>query len=121
MPFSHLQFPFPSRQKYQQATGQAVLPAGASPDLICSAKAIYKLADKLEIPELKARAFDHIVQSLTVETLPYEAFSAFSDQFREIRQVQLDLLLAHWVGAHASSPSLLRAGLRPSLLSACVL
>lgn len=49
------------------------------------------------MPELKARAFEHIVSSLTVETIPYEAFSSFSDQFREVRKVQIDMMLQHWV------------------------
>jgi hypothetical protein len=66
-------------------------------DLMCSSKAIYKIADKLNIPELKNRAFEHIVQSLTIETIPYEVFSAFSDQFPEVRKVQLDMMLHYWV------------------------
>jgi hypothetical protein len=52
------------------------------------------------MPELKARAFEHIINSLTVETIPYEAFSAFSNQFPEIKRVQVELLLAHWVREH---------------------
>ena len=64
---------------------------------MCSSKAIYKIADKLNIPELKYRAFEHIVQSLTIETIPYEVFSAFSDQFPEVRKVQLDMMLHYWV------------------------
>lgn len=72
---------------------------GADRDLVASAKAIYRLADKLNIPVLKTRAFEHIVKSLTADTLPYEAFSAFSFQFSEVRKVQVDLLLANWVSS----------------------
>lgn len=49
------------------------------------------------MPELKARAFEHMVQSLTIETIPYEVFSAFSDQFPEVRKVQIDMMLHYWV------------------------
>ena len=77
-----------------KGAAQSTLP---SQDLVCSAKAIYKLADKLNMPELKARAFEHIISSLTIETIPYEAFSSFSDRFREIRKVQIDMMLSHWV------------------------
>jgi len=35
----------------------------------CSAKAIYRLADKIGLPELKERAFEHIVKNLTVQNV----------------------------------------------------
>ena len=49
------------------------------------------------MPELKNRAFEHIVRSLTVETIPYEAFSAFSSQFGEVRKIEVEMMLANWV------------------------
>ncbi|KAG9040246.1 hypothetical protein FRB95_000175 [Tulasnella sp. JGI-2019a] len=61
-----------------------------------SAKAIYKLADKLDVPELKQRAFEHILRSLTPGNVPYEVFSSFSAHYEEVRKVQVDYFLAHW-------------------------
>jgi hypothetical protein len=58
---------------------------------------MYKLADKLNMTELKCRAFEHIVQSLSIESIPYEVFSAFSEQFPEVRKVQIDMMLHYWV------------------------
>jgi len=62
----------------------------------CSAKAMYRLADKLDLQHLKARAFEHIAKSLTVTNIPHEMFSSFSAVFEEVRKVQVDFFLAHW-------------------------
>ncbi|KAF9505097.1 hypothetical protein BS47DRAFT_1368336 [Hydnum rufescens UP504] len=70
----------------------------------CSAKACYRLADKLGLTELRKRAFDHILKSLTVANVPYEAFSSFSAAFEDVRKsvnvdilkVQVDFFLANW-------------------------
>jgi len=62
----------------------------------CSPKAVYRLADKLDIQELKDRAFKHIIDSLTVQNVPYEMFSNFSAAFEEIRKVQIKYFLDHW-------------------------
>jgi len=62
----------------------------------CSAKAIYRLADKLDLHELKSRAFQHITKSLTVTNVPYEIFSSFSAQFDEVRKVEVEFFLTHW-------------------------
>ncbi|GAB1521561.1 hypothetical protein RhiTH_004658 [Rhizoctonia solani] len=62
----------------------------------CSAKAIYRLADKLDLEELKARAFTHITKSLSIQSVPFELFSGFSAAFSEIRKVQMDFALQHW-------------------------
>lgn len=67
------------------------------------------------MPELKNRAFEHIVQSLTIETIPYEVFSAFSDQFPEVRKVQLDMMLHYWVSL---ASSILRRRILKSLILA---
>ncbi|TFY58336.1 hypothetical protein EVJ58_g6485 [Rhodofomes roseus] len=53
----------------------------------CSAKAVYRLADKLDLQELKQRAFQHIVKSLTVGNVAYEVFSTFSAAFEDVRKV----------------------------------
>lgn len=48
------------------------------------------------MPELKQRAYEHIVRSLTPANVPYEVFSSFSAQYEEVRKVQVDYFLAHW-------------------------
>ncbi|KAG5726868.1 hypothetical protein E4T56_gene1122 [Termitomyces sp. T112] len=62
----------------------------------CSAKAMYRLADRIDLPELKARASQHIVKSLTVENIAYEIFTPFAAAFEDIRKVQVDFFLGHW-------------------------
>ncbi|KAG8849080.1 hypothetical protein FRB91_010269 [Serendipita sp. 411] len=64
--------------------------------LPCSAKAVFRLADKLDLAELKERAREHIVKSLTVTNIPHEVFSSFSATFEDIRRVQIDYFLANW-------------------------
>jgi len=68
----------------------------------CSAKAVYKLADKLGLVELKARAFEHITKSLTVENVPYEVFSTFSATFEVVRKVEVKYFLDHWTEIRGS-------------------
>lgn len=72
---------------------EAVNPDRPSP---CSAKAIYRLADKLDLAELKARAFAHITKSLSIQSVPFELFSSFSAAFEDVRKVQMDFALQHW-------------------------
>ncbi|EIW80916.1 hypothetical protein CONPUDRAFT_55867 [Coniophora puteana RWD-64-598 SS2] len=62
----------------------------------CSAKAVYRLADKLDLLELKERAYQHIQKALTVDNIPYEVFSPFSAAFGEIRKVQVSFFLERW-------------------------
>jgi len=68
----------------------------------CSAKAVYRLADKLGLVELKARAFEHITKSLTVENVPYEVFSTFSATFEVVRKVEVKYFLDHWTEIRSS-------------------
>jgi len=77
-------------------------PPGVGP---CSAKAMYQLADKLNLLDLKARAFKHIIKSMTVQNIPHEAFSSFSARFEEVRKVQVDYFLSNW-GAIRSSDAM---------------
>ena len=56
----------------------------------CSAKAMYRLADKLQIPDLKRRAQEHIANSLTVKNIVWEVFSGFNSQYPDIRKVRLN-------------------------------
>ncbi|KAG6878495.1 hypothetical protein C0993_005424 [Termitomyces sp. T159_Od127] len=62
----------------------------------CSAKAMFRLADRLDLPELKERASHHIVKSLNVENIAYEIFTPFTAAFEDIRKAQVDFFLAHW-------------------------
>ncbi|GHJ88399.1 hypothetical protein NliqN6_4801 [Naganishia liquefaciens] len=62
----------------------------------CSAKAIFRLADKLDLPSLRQRAFQHIVAQLTPQNIPYEVFSQFSATYEEVRKVEIAYLLKHW-------------------------
>ncbi|KAI6129990.1 hypothetical protein EDD17DRAFT_1176409 [Pisolithus thermaeus] len=68
----------------------------------CSAKAVYRLADKLGLLELKERASQHIQKSLSVENIPYEVFSPFSAMFPDIRKVQVKYFLEHWAEVRTS-------------------
>ncbi|GMK56447.1 hypothetical protein CspeluHIS016_0302870 [Cutaneotrichosporon spelunceum] len=66
-------------------------PVGPRP---VSAKAVYRLADKLDLPALKLRAFQHIISQLTPYNIPAEVFSRFSSMFDEVRK--LAYFLKHW-------------------------
>ena len=62
----------------------------------CSAKSMYRLADKLQIPELKKRAQEELASNLTVDNIVWEVFSGFNSQFPAIRTMETDFLLKHW-------------------------
>lgn len=62
----------------------------------CSAKAMYRLADKLDIPDLKQRAQDHIAMSLTIQNIVWEVFSGFTAHYPDILKMETDFLLKHW-------------------------
>ncbi|EJC97944.1 uncharacterized protein FOMMEDRAFT_114721 [Fomitiporia mediterranea MF3/22] len=68
----------------------------------CSAKAVYRVADKLRLSELKSRAFQHIVKSLTIHNIPYEMFSSFSSTFEDVRKTQIAFFLERWNEIRAS-------------------
>ncbi|KIM89085.1 hypothetical protein PILCRDRAFT_812980 [Piloderma croceum F 1598] len=68
----------------------------------CSAKAVYRLADKLDLHDLKERAFQHIEKSLTVQNIAYEVFSPFSAAFADVRKIQVDFFLQHWADIRSS-------------------
>ncbi|WVW78723.1 hypothetical protein I302_100683 [Kwoniella bestiolae CBS 10118] len=61
-----------------------------------SAKAVYRLADKLDLPALKLRAFQHICAGLTAGNVPAEVFSRFSSTYEDVRKVQVAFFLKHW-------------------------
>lgn len=57
---------------------------------------MYRLADKLQIPDLKRRAQEHIASSLTVQNIVWEVFSGFNVRFPDVRKMETDFLLKHW-------------------------
>lgn len=61
-----------------------------------SAKAVYRLADKLDMPALKLRAFQHICSNLAAHNIPAEVFSRFSSTYEDVRNVQVAFFLRHW-------------------------
>lgn len=42
----------------------------------------------LDLADLKERAFQHIIKSLTVDNVAYEVFSDFSAAFEDVRKVR---------------------------------
>jgi len=57
---------------------------------------------ELDLKDLKERASQHIIKSLTVTNVPHEVFSSFSAAFDEIRKVQVDFFLANWTEIRGS-------------------
>ncbi|GAA6048051.1 hypothetical protein JCM3770_000167 [Rhodotorula araucariae] len=100
-----LSFPHASRRAYLAAQAP-VAPSGSEGTAVAgvksaavgpaSAKAIYRLADKMGLAELKERAYEHVVSSLTAENIVYEVFGSFSSRFDEIRRVEVAFLLDKW-------------------------
>ena len=43
---------------------------------------------ELDLPELRARAFEHIARGLSVANVPHEMFSRFSATFADVRRVR---------------------------------
>ncbi|KAI0647708.1 hypothetical protein C8Q79DRAFT_951562 [Trametes meyenii] len=82
-----------------------------------SAKSVYRLADRLDLQDLKERAFQHIIKSLTVHNVANEAFSAFSASFEGVRKVEIAFMFRHWMevrkGALTSIGQQLRLGKLP--------
>jgi len=80
----------------------------------CSAKAVYRLADRYDIQKLKQRALQHIIKSLTVENIAYEIFSAFTTTYEDVRKVWCQVLI------HDSEPGRRKPhSLRISVLVMC--
>ncbi|KAH7098623.1 hypothetical protein BKA62DRAFT_832360 [Auriculariales sp. MPI-PUGE-AT-0066] len=69
----------------------------------CSAKSLYRLADKIGLMDLKERAFEHIVASLSVANIVDEVFGSFSATFAEVRKAEMDFFLAHWSEIRSSN------------------
>lgn len=61
-----------------------------------SAKSIYRLADKLGVDELAAKALNTIKSQLSVSNIIDELFSKFTSWFPSIRDIELEFLFDHW-------------------------
>lgn len=85
-------FPFANRRAYlKQKNSDLQLPQP------CSSKAIYRLADKIGLPELKEKASEFIFKNLTAQNIVFEVFGSFSLRFEEVKRVQIAFLLERWV------------------------
>ncbi|KAF9785405.1 hypothetical protein BJ322DRAFT_828370 [Thelephora terrestris] len=62
-----------------------------------SPKSIYRLADKYDVPELKALALNHIRHQLTKCDIVEETFSRFASRFDEVRSLYLEQLALVWM------------------------
>ncbi|KAG8852936.1 hypothetical protein FRB96_008455 [Tulasnella sp. 330] len=91
------EFPYTSRRSYVQSriTPPKAEARQKSP-LPCSPKSLYKLADRLDLPLVKKRAFHAIKNSLNPRNVATELFGNFSSLFPEVRKIELDYLLGHW-------------------------
>ncbi|KAF9785408.1 hypothetical protein BJ322DRAFT_828220 [Thelephora terrestris] len=61
-----------------------------------SPKSIYRLADKYDVPALKALAFNHIRSQLTKCDIVGETFSRFASRYDEIGNLYLEQLAFAW-------------------------
>ncbi|GAA5861471.1 hypothetical protein JCM5353_007427 [Sporobolomyces roseus] len=61
-----------------------------------SPHAVYRLADKLDVPDVKELAKVAILEGFTVENVLYELISTFSHHYAEMQEAALAFCLAHW-------------------------
>jgi len=61
-----------------------------------SAKSMYRLCHRLEIPKLKTAALKHIEKSLTPKNITAEICSGFTSRFPEIQEIEKKYLKSQW-------------------------
>ncbi|KAJ7261628.1 hypothetical protein C8J57DRAFT_1134393 [Mycena rebaudengoi] len=61
----------------------------------CSAKSMYKLADRFELNELKAVALQSLRSQFSADNIVREAFSTFTSLFPEIQDIEVEFLICH--------------------------
>lgn len=63
-----------------------------------SAKSVFRLADQLDLPDLRARAMAHIVDNLTVDNVSWELFSHFTSSIpvQDLRGAEMAFFLSSW-------------------------
>ncbi|KAJ7116274.1 hypothetical protein C8R43DRAFT_1242315 [Mycena crocata] len=67
-----------------------------SDGLACSAKSMYRLADKLGLEELKSSALSHIASRLSEENILLEVFSSFTSMYPAVQTMEIDYLTSHF-------------------------
>ena len=108
-----------AKSVYRLADSKSLSPLSRSPPCgrACGADGTARTHTELGLQELKERAFQHIVKSLTVDNVTHEVFSAFSVAFEDVRRVELGYLFEHWAevrkGALLSIGQQLRMGRFP--------
>ncbi|KAF8893870.1 hypothetical protein BD779DRAFT_957281 [Infundibulicybe gibba] len=62
----------------------------------CSPKSMYRLADKLGIPELRSLSLTAISSGITHSNVVQESFCRFTSLYPEVQEVESDLLISHF-------------------------
>ncbi|SCV73283.1 BQ2448_7209 [Microbotryum intermedium] len=63
---------------------------------IASPEGVYRLCDRLCLPELRMVAFDNLKAEMTSHLAPYAFFSIFSCHFKEIAEFCMQYCAEHW-------------------------
>ncbi|KAJ7083864.1 hypothetical protein C8R44DRAFT_862340 [Mycena epipterygia] len=63
---------------------------------ICSAKSMYRLADKLGLDELKSSALEYIRSRLSEDNILHEVFSSFTSMYPTIQTLEVDYLTSRF-------------------------
>ncbi|KAF9467289.1 hypothetical protein BDZ94DRAFT_1248999 [Collybia nuda] len=61
----------------------------------CSPKSMFRLADKIDLPELQRLALDAIRRSLTKENILDELFSTFTSMYPKVQEIEIEFLTAN--------------------------
>jgi len=85
-----------SRKAYNVANSKVVAPMGHKNVPRSSAKSMYRLCHRLEMPDLRQAALEHIKKSLTPENIAVELTSAFTSRFPEVQKIEKAYLVSHW-------------------------
>ncbi|GAA6024722.1 hypothetical protein JCM10207_002809 [Rhodosporidiobolus poonsookiae] len=86
-----------SRRKY--LLSRAPSSSGSAAVEPTSPHAIYRLADKIDLPQLKSKAKEAILKGFTVENILYELGSTFSYHYDEIQEAALAYAWKNWGAA----------------------
>jgi hypothetical protein len=90
-------FPYPTRRHYLRSKiPTRKTDAEKNAPFPCSPKSLYRIADKLDLQQIKDQAFEAIKASLTAENVASELFSSFASLFPEVRKAEMAYLLEHW-------------------------
>ncbi|KAK7040547.1 hypothetical protein R3P38DRAFT_3261124 [Favolaschia claudopus] len=82
----------------------------------CSAKSMYKLADRFGLEDLKALALKSIKAQLSRDDIVHEAFSSFTSLYPEVMDLEVEFLLKHLPNLKEDMEKMLKdicEGMRP--------